>query len=156
VIEPDRGIKNTVLKSWIPFSLGGSYRYFTGSLAYVLHRVTGLALIFYLFFHIHSITEANQADPSAYDLMIRRFQEPDFKLGELLLYAALLFHGINGMRILLVDFVINGTRWHKKLFWGFAVLIVALLVVGAVPLIWHWNVQPLLQPHGIPGSAGGH
>jgi succinate dehydrogenase / fumarate reductase, cytochrome b subunit len=152
VIEPDRGPRS-MLTSWIPFQTGGSYRYFTGSLAYVLHRVTGLALVFYLFFHIHSITEANQADPTAYDLMIRRFQEPDFKLGELMLYAALLFHGINGVRILLVDFTIGGSRWHKPMFWGFIVLIAALFVVGAIPLLLHTNVQPLLQPTTLPGGG---
>lgn len=143
MIEPDRGPRS-FLTNWIPFALGGSYRYFTGSLAYVLHRITGLALLFYLFFHIHSITEANQADPTSYDLMIRRFQEPDFKLGELMLYAALLFHGINGLRILLVDFTVGGTRWHKKIFWGFSLLILGLLIAGAVPLLLHTNVQPLM------------
>ncbi len=154
MIDPDRGPRS-LLTNWIPFQVGGSYRFFTGSLAYVLHRVTGLALVFYLFFHIHSITEANQADPTSYDLMIRRFQEPDFKLGEIALYAALLFHGINGIRILLVDFTIRGSRWHKPLFWGFAALITALLVVGSIPLLLHRNVQPLLQPTQIPGAGGG-
>jgi len=141
------------MTNWIPFAGGGSYRYFTGSLAYVLHRVSGIALLFYLFFHIHSITEANQADPTAYDLMIRRFQEPDFKVGELLLYAALLFHGINGMRVLLVDFVIRGTRFHKPLFWSFAVLILALLVIGSIPLLLHTNVKPLLDAQTVPGGG---
>jgi succinate dehydrogenase / fumarate reductase cytochrome b subunit len=141
-----------MLTNWVPFGLGGTYRYFTGSLAYVLHRITGLALLFYLFFHIHSITEANQADPTTYDLMIRRFQEPDFKLGEVMLYAALLFHGINGLRILLVDFTVAGTRWHKKLFWGLAALIVALLVAGSIPLILHSNVQAFMH-ESLPGAG---
>ena len=153
VIEPKRGLR-AALTAWIPFAFGGSYRWFTGSLAYVLHRVSGLALLFYLFFHIHSITEAGQADPTSYDLMVRRFQEPDFKLGELLLYAALLFHGINGIRILLVDFVIHRSDFHKKLFWGLAALIAVLLVVGSVPLILHWNVRPLVEGGGAGGTGG--
>ena len=151
MIDPDRGPRS-LLTNWIPFQVGGSYRYFTGSLSYVLHRVTGLALVFYLFFHIHSITEANQADPTAYDLMIRRFQEPDFKIGEVLLYAALLFHGINGLRILFVDFALGSTRFHKRLFWIFAVVVLVLLVVGAIPLILHSNVQPLLRDDVLPGG----
>ncbi len=73
-----------------------------------------------------------------------------------MLYAALLFHGINGIRILLVDFTVGGSRWHKPAFWGFAALILGLLVVGSIPLLLHSNVQPLLQPTGIPGAAGGH
>ena len=150
MIPPERGPRSA-LTSWIPFGFGGGYRYFTGSLAFVLHRVSGVALLVYLFFHILSITKANTVDPTSYDLMIRRFQEPDFKVGEVLLYGALLFHGINGIRILFVDFAIGPTRFHKKLFWAFAVLIAALLVVGAIPMILHWNVVPLLSDDTLPG-----
>lgn len=153
MFESDRGLRSR-LASWIPFQVGGSYRYFTGSLAYVLHRVTGLALIFYLFFHISSIVEANAADPAAYDVLMRRFQEPDFKLGEVMLYAALLFHGLNGLRILFVDFVTTSTHWHKKTFWLLTVLVAVLLVLGAIPLLLHRNVQPLFNDHSLPGLEG--
>lgn len=141
-----------MLANGIPQQIGGSYRWFTGSLAYVLHRVTGIALLVYLFFHIQSITEANLADPSRYDVLMRRFQEPDFKIGEILLYAALLFHGINGVRILIVDFVVQGTHWHKKVFWLFAALIAVLTVIGAIPLILHSNVQPIFVEDALPGG----
>jgi succinate dehydrogenase / fumarate reductase cytochrome b subunit len=151
VHHPDRGPKSA-LANWIPLQLGGGYRYFTGSLAYVLHRVSGLALIFFLFFHILSITKA-QATPEAYDLMIRRMQEPDFKIGELLLFAGLLFHGINGMRIVAVDFCMTRTSRHKQLFWGGAALCAVLAVAGAIPLILHRNVQPIVQESALPGGG---
>lgn len=148
---PDRG-PGAALTNATPFQIGGSYRLFTGSLAYVLHRVTGLGLIFFLFFHIISITKAN-CTPEAYDLMIRRMQEPDFKIGELALYAALLFHGLNGMRIVWVDFVAKRTTHHKRIFWSLMVLVVALLIAGAIPLILHSNVQPL-HSDLLPGVGG--
>lgn len=152
IVHPsDRG-PGSMLANSIPQQVGGSYRWFTGSLAYVLHRVTGIALLVYLFFHIQSITEANLADPSRYDVLMRRFQEPDFKIGEILLYAALLFHGINGIRILIVDFAVKGTHWHKKLFWLFALLIAALTLIGAIPLILHSNVQPIFVEDALPGG----
>ncbi len=151
MIPSDHGPRSA-LTNWIPFAAGGGYRYFTGSLAYVLHRVSGLALLVYLVFHILSITKANSADPTAYDLMIRRFQEPDFKVGEVLLYAALLFHGINGLRILIVDFALGSTRFHKRLFWIFAALVLVLLIAGAIPMILHWNVQPLMRDDVLPGG----
>ena len=148
--HPDRG-PGAAASNAIPRQLGGTYRYFTGSLAYVLHRVTGLGLIFFLFFHIISITKAN-ASPEAYDLMIRRMQEPDFKLGELALFAALLFHGLNGMRIIWVDFIATRTTYHKTVFWGLIVLVTVLFVLGAIPLLLHSNVQPLLSEHTLPGG----
>ena len=139
--HPDRGPRSVAANPF-PSQAGGAYRWFTGSLAYVLHRVSGIGLLVFLVFHILSVTKAN-ATPEAYDLMIRRMQEPDFKLGELALFAALLFHGLNGLRILYVDFVVTRTTHHKKLFWGLAVLTLALFAVGAVPLVLHLNVQPL-------------
>lgn len=149
--KPDRGPK-AAMTDWVPSSLGGSYRYFTGSLSYVLHRVSGLALIFFLFAHILSITKAGH-DPLRYDLLYFRFQEADFKLGEILLYGALLFHGLNGIRLLLVDFVFENTHSAKKIFWAFFCLIIALLIIGSIPLIFHWNTQALnadLIPGGTP------
>lgn len=150
--HPDRGPRSALHNALPVQFLNGGYRYFTGSLAYVLHRVTGIALIFFLFFHILSITKS-QATPEAYDLMIRRMQEPDFKIGEILLFAGLLYHGLNGMRILLVDFVWTRTTHHNRLWWGFAVLTAALLAAGLIPLLLHTNVQPLLQSDLLPGGG---
>lgn len=150
--HPERGPASAAANP-IPSQIGGSYRWFTGSLAYVLHRVTGLGLLVFLFFHIISITKAN-ASPEAYDLMIRRMQEPDFKLGELALFAALLFHGLNGLRILYVDFVVIRTQHHKALFWGLSLLVAGLLIAGAIPLILHSNVQPLTGD-ALPGMTFG-
>lgn len=149
--HPDRG-PGSVMKHLLPGQFfAGGYRYFTGSLAYVLHRVSGLALLFFLFFHILSITKS-QATPEAYDLLIRRMQEPDFKLGEILLFAGLVYHGLNGMRIVLIDFVWHRTEHHKRLFWGFAALAAGLVAVGIIPLLLHSNIQPLVQDHVLPGG----
>ncbi len=150
--QPDRGPRSALTNALPAQFLNGGYRYFTGSLAYVLHRVTGLALIFFLFFHILSITKS-QATPEAYDLMIRRMQEPDFKIGEILLFAGLLYHGLNGMRIVLVDFAWTRTTHHKKLWWGLAALCAVLLAAGLVPLLLHSNVQPILQTDVLPGGG---
>ena len=149
--QPDRG-PGSVLRNLLPGQLlAGGYRYFTGSLAYVLHRVSGLALIFFLFFHILSVTKS-QATPEAYDLMIRRMQEPDFKIGEILLFAGLIYHALNGVRILIVDFAMRRTEHHKRLFWGFGVLAAALLIAGTIPLVLHTNVQPIVQTDALPGG----
>lgn len=143
----------SMIRNMLPFQvLGGPYRWFTGSLAYVLHRVSGLALTFFIFFHILSVTKATAADPSHYDLMIRRMQEPDFKLGEIMLWAALLFHGFNGIRILIVDFVVDRSHINKRLFHAVIVICAILFLAGAIPLLLHTNVKPLFDA-GLPGGT---
>ena len=122
-------------------------------MAFVLHRVSGLGLIVYLFLHIQSISKAALADPTSYDLLMYRYQQADFKMGELALYAALLFHGINGIRILLVDFVFERSAIAKQLFWYVFWLCAALFVIGAIPLLLHLNTAPLTSD-ALPG--GGH
>ncbi|MFW5829931.1 MAG: succinate dehydrogenase, cytochrome b556 subunit [Planctomycetota bacterium] len=149
--HPDRGWRQA-LTDPLPGQLGGSYRWFTGSLAYVLHRVSGLGLLVFLFFHILSVMKATASDPAAYDLMIRRMQEPDFKLGEIALLAALLFHGLNGIRLLLVDFVLDRSHISKHLFWASCIIVVVLLIAGSIPLILHTNVQPLFIDDALPGG----
>lgn len=144
--RPDRGLRSALL-AWIPARFGG-YRYFTGSLSYILHRISGLALLFFLFFHILSITKATN-DFYQYDLIMYRFQEIDFKLGEIALFAALLFHGINGVRLLLVDFVFERSHLSKRLFWMFTALIAVLFLAGAIPLLLHSHTQAL-QIGGTP------
>ena len=140
------------LRDAIPAQFGGGYRYFTGSLAYVLHRVTGIGLIIYLFLHIWSITEATSAFWK-YDLLVHRYQEWDFKIGEIALYGCLLFHGLNGVRVLLVDFVLERSHLAKPLFWATALLTLALLVIGAIPLLLHWNTGPLQAAGSLTGTG---
>lgn len=150
--QPDRGPRSVLANPLPAQFFSNGYRWFTGSLAYVLHRVSGIALLFFLFFHILSITKS-QATPEAYDLMIRRMQEPDFKIGEILLFAGLLYHGLNGIRIVLIDFAWTRTTQHKRLWWGLAALTAVLLVAGTIPLVLHSNVQPLLQQDLLPGGG---
>jgi len=150
--EYNRGPSSLVEHALPAQFFAGGYRYFTGSLAYVLHRVSGIALLFFLFFHILSITKS-QATPEAYDLMIRRMQEPDFKIGEILLFAGLVFHALNGIRILVVDFAVRRTTSHKRLFWGFAVLAIGLILAGTIPLVLHNNVRPIVQTEALPGGG---
>ena len=85
--------------------------------------------------------------------MIRRMQEPDFKIGEILLFAGLVYHALNGIRIVLVDFCLKRTDQHKRMWWGLVGLAAVLVVAGTIPLVLHSNVQPLLQTELLPGGG---
>jgi len=50
--------------------------------------------------------------------------------------AACVFHALNGIRILLVDFA-AGARYHKPLFYAVLALSVVVIAVGAVPILKH-------------------
>src|SRR5699024_8802065 len=68
----------------------------------------------------------------AYNEVIGHYKTVVFGLGEVGLVAAVVFHALNGLRIILVDFWSGGTRHHRKMFWGVVALWV-LLMAGFLP-----------------------
>jgi succinate dehydrogenase / fumarate reductase cytochrome b subunit len=84
--------------------------------AWLLQRVTGLALVGYLFLHI-AVISTGQAGADTFDDVLRVLQSPVFVALDLLLLAAVLYHGLNGLRVVLLDLGI-GIRRQAALFWA--------------------------------------
>lgn len=105
-------VKKFDQRNWIKTNL--SYRKETGSKAWILHRISGIALIGYLFLHIYSLSPLSQGR-EAFDAKMQSFTTPIFMVLEWLLFAFVLFHSLNGIRIVLVDWA-DGARYHRQLF----------------------------------------
>ncbi|MDM4763643.1 succinate dehydrogenase, cytochrome b556 subunit [Galbitalea sp. SE-J8] len=110
---------------------GTLYRGREGMWSWVLHRITGVAIFFFLLVHILD-TSLVRISPGAYNAVIGTYKTPIMGLGEAALVAAIGFHALNGLRIILVDFWGWGTRHQKLLFWIVIVLWVVLLA-GFLP-----------------------
>jgi len=95
---------------------GTLYRGREGMWSWVLHRITGVAIFFFLLVHILD-TALVRVSPEAYNAVIGTYQTPIMGLGEVALVAAIVFHAFNGLRIILVDFWAWATRHQKLLFW---------------------------------------
>ncbi len=109
-------------KSVIP---GGTlYRGREGMWSWVLHRITGLALYFFLLVHIMD-TALVRVSPEAYNVVIGAYQTPLMGVAEIALVGAVVFHAFNGLRIILVDFWNIGVRHHVAMFYG----VIALWVI---------------------------
>ena len=99
-----------------PAIAGTLYRGREGMWSWVLHRITGVAIYFFLLVHILD-TALVRVSPEAYNAVIGAYKTPVMGLGELALVGAILFHALNGLRIILVDFWEAGTRHQRTLFW---------------------------------------
>ena len=110
---------------------GTVYRGREGMWSWVLHRITGVAIYFFLLVHILD-TSLVRVSPEAYDAVINTYKTPIMGLGEIALVAAIGLHALNGLRIILIDFTTFGTRHHKVLFWIVLGLWVVLLA-GFIP-----------------------
>ena len=88
-----------------------------GMWAWILFRIAGLVLAFYLIAHIIVIsTNRFNPDHATLNSLFSTFDHPLFVLLDLLLVWAVLFHALNGVRIVLMDFGF-GIRSHKVVFW---------------------------------------
>jgi succinate dehydrogenase / fumarate reductase cytochrome b subunit len=111
--------------------VGTLYRGREGMWSWVLHRITGVAIFFFLLVHILD-TSLVRLWPEGYNVVIESYKTPIMGLGEIGLVAAIGLHALNGLRIIAIDFLAIGTRIQRLMFW----IVVALwlvLLAGFVP-----------------------
>lgn len=109
-----------------------------GMWAWLLFRIAGVIVAFYLFVHIVIISQGRLTGAGTLDSIFKTFDRPLFVLLDLLLVWAVLFHGLNGVRVLLMDVGV-GVRSHKAVFVCAMVLAAALFVFfvsAAWPLVF--------------------
>lgn len=103
----------------------------TGMWAWLLFRISGLILVFYLGAHIVVISTSqwSEAGKTLNDLM-KAFHHPVLVLLDLALVVAVLYHALNGVRVILMDLGI-GVKSHKVVYWVCMAVVVLLFAVFA-------------------------
>jgi succinate dehydrogenase / fumarate reductase cytochrome b subunit len=115
----------------------------TGMWAWVGHRITGLVLVAYVFLHLSFITTASLAEDGAdFNTLMETTSQPLFVAMDFLLVIVVIYHAMNGFRVVLFDLGI-GIRRQKLVFW-ISMAIAAVLIVGGLLAIWH-----LVFPEGV-------
>ena len=109
---------------------GTLYRGKVGMWSWVLHRITGVAIFFFLLVHVLD-TALVRVSPSAYNVVIATYKTPLIGLAELGLVAAILYHGLNGLRITLIDFWSKGAKYQNQMFWVVMEITIVLFVAFA-------------------------
>jgi succinate dehydrogenase / fumarate reductase, cytochrome b subunit len=106
--------------------VGTLYRSREGMWSWVAHRITGVVIFFFLFAHVID-TAMVRVSPQAYDHAVQTYKNPIVGVMEIGLVAAVLFHALNGVRIILVDFWSKGPRYQRQMFYAVIVLWVVLM-----------------------------
>jgi succinate dehydrogenase / fumarate reductase, cytochrome b subunit len=108
-------------------------------LAFLLMRITGIALVLYLILHIWSIGHVRHGSVAFNDAMAV-YNKPLFWLFEYLLLLAVLYHMFNGLRLIIADFF-SLTEHQSFLLWlaGLCVVIIgafsiSVFLPGIIPL----------------------
>ena len=90
------------------------YRGDPGMWSWILHRITGAAIFFFLFVHVLD-TALVRVSPQAYNTVIETYKTPLIGLLEIGLVATVLFHALNGIRIILIDFWQKGPEYQRQM-----------------------------------------
>jgi succinate dehydrogenase / fumarate reductase cytochrome b subunit len=101
------------------------YRGREGMLAWAFHRISGVGIWLFLVLHVFDIWLAS-ANPGLYDEVLVVYGSPIGRVGEVLLGAALLYHALNGLRIIIIDFWPVMTRYHRQMWYASWVLFIAM------------------------------
>ena len=107
------------------------YRGGVGQWSWALHRITGVGVLLFLCLHILD-TSLIALGPSHYNQIIQIYRMPLFRLMEIVLFASVLFHALNGVRIILIDVWVDLTRFHTTLF---KIQMVCFVII-MVPVAW--------------------
>lgn len=125
-------MSSTSLKIRAPRRPAGTlYRGREGMWSWVLHRITGTAIFFFLLVHILD-TSLIRLDPEAYNTVIDAYKTPIMGLGELALVAAIGLHALNGLCIIAIDFTSWGVKHQRLMFW-IAIALWIVLMLGFAP-----------------------
>jgi succinate dehydrogenase / fumarate reductase cytochrome b subunit len=137
--------------SWDLFVEGLRYGGGIGQWSWLAHRLTGLGVLLFLIIHVID-TFLVVAYPAEYDFTVSIYGGTfngtyywplrwGFRIGELGLIASVVFHAVNGVRIVLFDFWPRAANYQRELFW--AVVIVFLTVMIPVTV---WVLSALASP----------
>ncbi len=108
---------------------GTLYRGREGMWSWVAHRVTGVLIFFFLFAHVLD-TALVRVSPDAYDRVIDTYKTPVVNLMEVGLTGAVLYHALNGLRVMAIDFWEKGPRFQKQMTYAVVTVVAVVMVPG--------------------------
>lgn len=117
-------------------SVGTLYKGDISMWSWVAHRITGVAVLFFLYVHVLD-TALVRVSPSAYDDVIASYKTPLVNLMEVGLVGAVLFHALNGLRIIAVDFWGKGTKYQRQMLWTTVAFWAVVMVPGMYIMLRH-------------------
>jgi succinate dehydrogenase / fumarate reductase cytochrome b subunit len=114
-----------------------------GQLSWLGHRISGAAIFLFLFGHIlsTSVVVWGPHGPEMHAKLDAFYRLPIFTMiFHPLLFAAVAFHALNGIRIVIIDWWSKSTGIHRQLFYAELVVFAGLMLVALKFMILpEWN-----------------
>lgn len=108
------------------------YRGREGQWAFVLHRLSGVALALFLLLHVIDISLVMFGPDGPFNAFLAFYHQWPFRIGLLMVIAGVVYHAFNGLRIIIMDFTEWGVKVQGALWYG---VLGATAAVGVPVLI---------------------
>ncbi len=108
------------------------YRGREGQWAFVFHRMSGVALALFLLLHVIDISLVMLGPDGPFDAFLVFYHNWPFRVGLIAVIAGVVYHGLNGLRIILMDFTSWGVRYQKQMWYG----VLGLTTLIGIPVLW--------------------
>jgi succinate dehydrogenase / fumarate reductase cytochrome b subunit len=106
------------------------FRRSVGTWAFVFNRWSGLLLAIYLYVHLGILTSI-AFNPAAYDRFLEIARSPLGLAFDVVLILLILYHGLNGLRIIYVTLA-GKIEQHRIQFWAVVALSILVTLYSAV------------------------
>src|SRR5579885_2349479 len=120
---------------------GGGFETFS----WYFFRISGVALIFLAIIHLFLNHVTTDVACTSYQLIALRYTNPFWRLYDWLLLTLALLHGMNGLRVVIDDYV-HSRSWRLVLQSSVGALTLIFFMLGTITLI---TFQP--NPSILPG-----
>ena len=121
-------------------STGMPYRGKSGQWAFISHRVSGFLVFMFLLLHVVDVSLVQ--DKHLYNEVHAVYGNVVLRIFEVTLLFALVFHALNGLRIILIDFFPDAIRRDKALFGVVVFLTLAAGIPGGYVIL-----RPFIEGH---------
>jgi succinate dehydrogenase / fumarate reductase cytochrome b subunit len=111
-----------------------TYRGGPGHWSWILHRLTGIGVFLFLLIHIVDISLIGWG-PDVFNRLLFLYRNPFFRVGEVALMAAVIYHAINGLRICIIDFWPETMAFHRKLSYAVGIIFAVMFIPAAIYML---------------------
>lgn len=110
------------------------YRGKSGQWSFMAHRISGFLVLMFLLLHIVDVSLVNQS-PELYNQVHELYGNVFLRIFEVGLLGALVFHSLNGLRIVIYDFFPGAILREKEMLTAVVALTVIATIIGGVIII---------------------
>ncbi len=97
-------------------------------------RLSGIALLVLALGHFAIMHLVHPIEELSYDFVAGRYRFFGWRFYDMSLLLLAMLHGLNGVRILIDDYV-RSERWHHRLLWVLRIVGVFFMVLGTIVIL---------------------